>query len=359
MIILKKAKVREVLYEDISHQLILIDIDGKIEKAINYLCFCNQAKKGDSVIVNTLATRLELGSGGYHYILTVLEKSEKVDPIDLGHIIKLNYTPLQSASLSAEEKDSPHHDSFKKEVDLKRKCLIIGGLHSQIAPAAAVAKFLNQNNRVVYIMTDSAALPISCSNLIRELKEKNLLDFTITTGNSFGGDYETVNIFTAIQLAEDILKADLTIITCGPGLKGTSSFFGFGAMEVGTLINTIAALNGRPIVIPRISFKDKRKRHLYISHHTLTALSIAALSSSEVIFPAMKDEDWNRINDKISKSKVIDKHKIIRYGSDKTKTSLKEFDLDVSTMGRNYQDEPYFFNAAGAAAEFALREGRL
>ena len=53
-------------------------------------------------------------------------------------------------------------------------------------------------------MTDSAALPLYLSNVIYHLQEEGLLSGTITCGQAFGGDLETVNIYTALIAAREV-----------------------------------------------------------------------------------------------------------------------------------------------------------
>ena len=53
--------------------------------------------------------------------------------------------------------------------------VVIGQLHSQLAPAAAAIKrATRQHARVAYMMTDSAALPLAFSRRIAELRDKGL-----------------------------------------------------------------------------------------------------------------------------------------------------------------------------------------
>jgi hypothetical protein len=55
-------------------------------------------------------------------------------------------------------------------------------------------------------MTDEGALPAMFSNSLYELK--NLVDrlYCYTCGQAFGGDYEAVNIFSALITAKEIVR---------------------------------------------------------------------------------------------------------------------------------------------------------
>ena len=56
-------------------------------------------------------------------------------------------------------------------------------------------------------MTDGAALPIYLSKNVDTLKKKGLIDNTITIGSAFGGEYECINIHTALITAKEVLNA--------------------------------------------------------------------------------------------------------------------------------------------------------
>ena len=54
-------------------------------------------------------------------------------------------------------------------------------------------------------MTDGAALPLALSDLVWQLRERGLLDSTITCGHAFGGDYEAVSVYSALAVARHII----------------------------------------------------------------------------------------------------------------------------------------------------------
>ena len=55
--------------------------------------------------------------------------------------------------------------------------------------------------RVVYVMTDGASLPIVISDLVHELRSRDLLDATITCGQAFGGDHDAISLQSALAIA--------------------------------------------------------------------------------------------------------------------------------------------------------------
>ena len=52
--------------------------------------------------------------------------------------------------------------------------VLVGELHSMLAPAAAVIHYYYPGSRLVYLMTDGAALPLAFSRTVEELCQKIL-----------------------------------------------------------------------------------------------------------------------------------------------------------------------------------------
>ena len=220
MISYKIGIVDSIIKDDANITLFNVSIDNSIFKAINYKDFTGDIQLNDIVILNTTAVELSLGTGGYHFVIFNYRNKSK-DLEGTGHIMKLRYTPLQLKCLVAEEEDSPYHNVFNEFKSLDNHICIVATLHSMIAPIIAMIKFINKDIKINYIMTDGGALPISFSNTIAELKNKGMIDNTITIGHAFGGDLECINIYTGLIAAKEILKGDVTIISMGPGIVGT------------------------------------------------------------------------------------------------------------------------------------------
>ena len=140
--------------------------------------------------------------------------------------------------------------------------------------AAAFAQ-ARPGRRLVYVMTDSAALPLALSDLVADLRERGLLAATVTCGQAFGGDHEAVNVPSALQVAVAGPAPTPSWSAPGPGVVGTGSGYGFGGVEVAAVVDAAAHLGGRPIVAVRYSDADPRDRHRGVSHHTTTALALA------------------------------------------------------------------------------------
>ena len=292
-----------------------------------------------------------MGTGGVHFIIFNYSNESK-NFTGKGHIMKLRYTPQQIKCLVAEEENSPYHNVFTNFQSLDKHIFIIGTLHSMLAPAAAMIKYINNRSKVNYIMTDGGCLPIHYSNTVKLLKEKGLIENTITIGHAFGGDLECTNIYTGLIAAKEILKGDVTIITMGPGIVGTGTKYGFSGIEQGYIIDAVNTLGGNPIVVPRISFNDSRERHIGISHHTRTVLSEISKTSGKVIIPILDEYKLNIIKKQIESLDIDKKHDIIYKNGNKVIEAMNNFDLAITTMGRGYDKDREYFLTLGAIGTY-------
>lgn len=353
MISKKIGIVNSIVNEDSDIQEILVLVDERIEKAINYTKMNSKVKLNDEIVLNTSAVELNLGTGGTHFVIANLNNLES-KMSEGGHIMKLRYTPLQVKIMAAEEQDSVHHEKIKNFVSLDKLPVVVGELHSMLSPFVATLKKNNDKLNVVYIMTDGAALPMYLSKNVKELKRKNLIDYTISIGNSFGGDYECINIYTALILAKEVLKADVVFVSMGPGIVGSGTKYGFTGIEVGNILDAVVKLGGKPIAIPRISFADKRNRHEGLSHHSITILK--DIVNNRVSVPINIQDNLKRdcVCTQLKENNLFDIHEIIFIKEDKTKENLDFFDLKVTSMGRGFKEDEEFFKSCSGAAYLVL-----
>lgn len=354
MIRIRKGTVVSITSRNDRITLVYIKFDDIIEKALNYNYLSGDIKVNDIVYINSTANFLKLGTGGYNYVIINETRGYITDINKLGHIMKLRYTPFQlNCSLSEEE--CLKYDNIKNNFgNLGGMVVITGELHSMLSPTACCLKYINKDIKVVYIMTDGGSLPIDFSFSVNELKCKKIITYTITSGNAFGGDMEAVNIYDALIIAHMILKCDIAIVTMGPGIVGTGTKYGFSGIEQGAIIDCINTIKGIPLLIPRISFKDLRKRHYGISHHTLTILSEIAKTKAHVIFPVLEDDKMDFIKSQVATLGIEEKHFIHFVDCDTVFMALNSFNINVSTMGRGLHEEREFFMACSSAACYAL-----
>jgi len=297
--------------------------DGELAYALTQLT--GPVAVGDRVVVNTTAVELGLGTGGWHVVHWNLSRESWASP-GPGHILKLRYTSLQVDTGAADERA----DGRSGEADDLRGLPVVAcALHSQVACVAAVFKAMAPGRRLVYLMTDGAALPLALSDLVHDLRRVGLLDATITAGQAFGGDLEAVNLHSGLALSRSRLGAHAVVAGIGPGAVGTASRLGHTGLEVSAIVDAAAKLGGQGVVASRYSNADARPRHRGVSHHTSTALD---LSYSAPLVPSPDDVDVPDVG-----------------------ALLRSHGLEVTTMGRGPDDDPAFFQWAGAAGVVAAR----
>lgn len=337
-----------------GRQELTVLIDGNLEDAINYPEMVGVCQFGDEVLLNTTAKQLHLGTGGWHYVLAIYGRERSF--FDEGHIMKLRYTPVQGKVLSVEEPASPYHEIMKTVNEIDGLPVAVGGLHSMLAPFVWTIKGSNETCKIVYLMSDGACLPIGFSKIVNLLKSRGLLHKTITFGHAFGGDFEAINVYSALLAAKHVAKADVVIITMGPGIVGTGTSWGTTAIEQGFFLNAISHLKGRPILIPRLSEGDSRVRHQGLSHHLKTILQFVV--DFPITFPlpqmfknhAEYKEQVAHLNQKISWENTRDAFSDLFFSG-----------LPLSTMGRSlYEDELFFHGVVASALNTLriLRDGR-
>lgn len=355
---LTRVRARVVSIDLVRGDAVEISVDaaGKREKAIAYTALVGQVAVNDEVLLNTTAVRKSLGTGGYHFVIANLSH-ESQSGEDAGHVVKLRYTPVQHTVLSVEEPDSPERAAIESFNTLDRTPVVVGQLHSQLAPAAAAVKRLtNHRAKVCYVMTDSAALPMAFSRNVHELRNLGLLDSTVTVGQAFGGEIEAVNIYSGLIAARQVVQADVIIVCPGPGNVGTGTTFGFSSIEQGEIVNAVNTLGGKPIAVARISFADPRPRHRGLSHHTVTSLGRVALSGCVLALPMIDQMRLMTIEEQIAHSPIAYKHKVRVADGRPGVVELQERGFILQSMGRSYSEDEEFFLSAAAAGAVAAEE---
>lgn len=290
---------------------------------------------GDRVVVNTTAVELGLGTGGSHVVHWNLER-ESWSERGPGHVLKLRYTSLQADIGVAEENADP----ARATSDLASRPVVACALHSQVACVAAAFSLVAPDRRLVYVMTDAAALPLAISDLVAGLRVAGLVRGTVTCGQAFGGDIEAVNLYSGLLLAVSALGADAVVVAAGPGGVGTGGGVGFSAVDVAHVLDASAALGGRPVVAVRFSDREPRDRHRGVSHHTRSAL---ALTLASAVVPVPSGEPHPDVAD----------HQVVEVEAPDVVAVLAAHGLAVTTMGRSLEDDPRFAQYAGAAGALA------
>jgi hypothetical protein len=307
---------------------------------------------GDRVVMNTTATDLDLGTGGDDFVLWNLAW-DGIEDMGDGHILKMRYTPWQFDTLAIEESRSPYHSELADATSIGAMPVIVCGLHSQIAPVFAVLLSRMPDLNAAYVMTDGGGLPLAHSRLVAGLWERELLGTTITCGHAFGGLMEAVNVYSGLMAAH-IAGMDIAVVSIGPGVVGTETALGHTGMHQADAISAAGMLGGGPVAALRVSFADERERHRVVSQQSLTALKFTGWAPATVAVPDLGDGRTEEIRRLLDSAGVSERHEVKVIDASETTAALKSFDLRPTTMGRSFDDDPAFFEAAGAAAIAAL-----
>ncbi len=293
-------------------------------RAISYPALTGEIEAGDVVLLNTRARELGLGSGGFDLVVANLTRGLWLEAEQAAHVMNLPYTPLQHAVPFAEE------DGLETST-LGGMPVVCTGLHSQVAPACAALAGL----RVTYLQLGGGALPVQLSDALRTLHVRRLIDRTISVSPCFGGDLQCVTVASALLVARE-RGAQAVVCSIGPGIVGTGSRYGHGGMAAAEAANAAAALDGRPVLAPRVSFGDPRERHQGLSRHTRAVLDLV-LGRHQVAWPAG-----------LAAPDDLTVEAVPVTGWEEACASL-----DLSHMGRGPVDDPWFFAAAFAAGRLA------
>jgi hypothetical protein len=380
-----------------------VSVDGVPVRALAYPALTGCPRPGDRVLLNTTALDLGLGTGGYAMVVAVPGRLPP-DPEPAGHLVKARYTPLQATVLGADEQGSPHHEVLRDADDIGGMPVVLADLHSAVPavlagvfdhaagrgagsapspaspdpaappapapapaspptaaappapaspPAPSVPAPAPVPARIVYVMQDGGALPAWFSRTCAALKDAGWLAATVTTGQSFGGDIETVTLHTGLLAARHVLGADIAVVAQGPGNLGTGTRWGFSGVAAGEAVNAVAALRGRPVASLRVSEADPRERHHGISHHSLTAYGRVALARADVVVPGLGGSFGAGVA--AAAEPLRARHAVVTVPVDGLEAALRACPVPLSTMGRGLDQDLAYFLAAAAAGRHAAR----
>jgi hypothetical protein len=343
-----------------------VSVDGtppRRVRALAYPLLTGLPRAGDRVLLNTTALDLGLGTGGYALVVAIPDRLPPDSGLG-GHLVKARYTPLQTTVAGADAQGSAHYDVLRDADDVAGMPVVVADLHSAL-PAVLAGVFDSAERtganppsvpgsaRVVYVMQDGGALPAWFSRTCATLKEAGWLAATVTTGQSFGGDLETVTVHTGLLAARHVLGADIAVVAQGPGNLGTGTRWGFSGVAAGEVVNAVTALGGRPVASLRVSDADPRERHRGISHHSLTAYGRVALARADVVVAALGGEFGARVA--AEAGRLSERHRIVTVPVDGLEAALRACPAPLSTMGRGLDEDLAYFLTAAAAGRHADR----
>jgi len=327
MLTLRRGLVTAILSR--NEGLARIEVDGAL--CVAYPRLTGPVALGDDVLVNVQAGELELGSGGFDVLYANLTRGLELAGEQGAHVMKLPYLPGQVAVRHAEE------DGALVET-LGGLPIVCCSLHSQVVPVCAG---LETGRRLAYLQLPGGALPVCLSDSLRALEERGYLASTVAIGPCVDGDVACVSVASALLWAATE-GFDAAVCAIGPGIVGTGSRFGHGAVGVAEAANAALALGGVPIIAVRASESDPRERHRGVSHHTRAALELCL---GKVVLPwpsGWPAPAWLDEPEEIEVDGWMDACA----------------GLPLSHMGRGAGDDPLFFAAAFAAGRAAANRIR-
>lgn len=353
--------VSAILAERPGAQEIQALVEGaSLRNALNLTDLTGTLEVGDAVVLNIVAVELGLGTGGLDYVVSATP-NRLADAPPKGHILKLRYTPLQTPVLAVEAPESPYHETIAQFQSLQETPVVCMELHSQLPAVCAGIRWaegahhLSRPLKIVYIMTDASALSLPLSRIVPYLKAQNLLHATVTVGQAFGGDYEAVNLYSGMAFAKEVLQADVIVTGQGPGNAGTQTPLGFSGIDQGLAVNAAASLGGEAVVVPRISFAEKRHHHHGMSLHTITILRQIVRAPVWVPIPRLPVEQLVRICTMMDELDLDSAVQTTIIDAEQSMSELEGLRPYLSTMGRGLDAETPFFLAAAAAGILAVQ----
>jgi hypothetical protein len=281
---------------------------------------------GDEVLVNEQARELGLGSGGFDVLYANLTRGLGLTPDSGAHVMALPYTPLQHAVHHAEERDP-----LAERLD--GTPVVCCSLHSQLAPVCAG---LGDDVRVAYVQVAGGALPVSLSDTVRTLRGRGLVDVAVAASPCHDGEVQCANIASALAWAR-AAACDAVVCSVGPGIVGTGSRLGHGAVAAAEAANAATALGGSPILAVRVSEGDPRERHRGVSHHTRAVLELCVGRVTAAWPAGLLPPSWLDAREEVE----VDDWREACAG------------LPLDHMGRGPDEDAWFFAAAFAAGRFA------
>ena len=348
-------------------------LPGQRIRAVAYEALTGLPGAAERVRLEVSALDRALGTGGHAMVSSRLDVLPP-DPPREGHLVKARYMPDQVMVTGVDEQGTAHHGLLSQPIgslDLEGMPVVVADLHSSLPAVLAGLRSPDgqEQPRVAYIMTDGGALPLAYSRVVAALSQAGWLTGTITAGQAWGGDIETVSVHNALLAARHVLRADAAVVIQGPGNLGTETPWGFSGVACGDAINAIATLGGHPVACLRVSQADARARHRGVSHHSMTAYGRVALAGADVVVPALEGPLGVQVRQEAealcAPRPGAGQHRLVEVPTDGLPELLREAEAQtgvrLSTMRRGLDEDAAAFIAAAAAGRHArqiLDEGK-
>lgn len=353
-------------------------LPGEERRAVAYEQGTGLPDPGERVRLEVSALDRALGTGGHAMVSARLDVLP-TDPPREGHLVKARYMPDQVMITGVDEQGTEHHELLSApvgELGLDGVPVVIADLHSSLpailaglrsptsrtGTCATTVAPTSSAPRVVYVMTDGGALPMTYSRTVASLTESGWLDGTVTAGQAWGGDLEAVSLHNALLAAVHVLRAEAVVVIQGPGNLGTDTPWGFSGVACGDAVNAVATLGGRAIACLRVSDADPRERHRGVSHHSLTAYGLVSRAGADVVVPDLPGAFGDRVRTDAAalggSRPGAEPHRLVDVATEGLRQALLAMQeatgVRLSTMGRGLDEDEAAFLAAAAAGRHAV-----
>jgi hypothetical protein len=336
-------------WRDALELTVAVDGDGEVP-ALAHPSLVGTPQVGDEVLLNTTAWSAGLGTGGYALVVAVPDRLPADPGEDAGHLVKARYSPLQVTVRGVDEPGSEHHAALAEADDLGGMPVVVADLHSALPAVLIGALATDPDLRIAYVMTDGGALPAAFSRTLAGLRAS--LAGTVTVGQAWGGDLEAVTVHSGLLAARHVLRADLTVVSQGPGGLGTGTPWGYSGVAAGEVCNAVTVLGGEAVGALRISDADPRHRHRGVSHHSLTAFGRVALGGVTLVAPrGLSSELGGQVDEDLAGQP--ERNPVVWVDTDGLDELLRLSPVPLETMGRGLDEERAYFLAAAAAGRYA------
>ncbi len=143
MIRWRRGEVREIRREWPGALEIEVAVDdGTRCRALAYPPLVGRPEPGDTVLLNTTALAMGLGTGGYAMVVAIPDRLPQ-DPSGPGHLVKARYTPCRPRSWAPTSR-TPPTTPFSEDADsLDGMPVVVADLHSAL-PAILCGLYLER-----------------------------------------------------------------------------------------------------------------------------------------------------------------------------------------------------------------------
>ena len=300
--------------------LVRCEVDGA--PCVAYTRLTGPVEDGDTVIVNTQARELELGSGGFDVLYANLTRGLSLAAAEGAHVMALPYTPGQAAFRTGEE-------GRRYPDGLEAMPVVCCGLHSQLAPVCAALAGL----RVAYVQLAGGALPVSLSDTVRALRARRLIEVAVAVAPVFRRRHRLRQRRVGPPAGEGEGR-HVAVCAIGPGIVGTGTSFGHGGVAVadgGECGGGSRRSGGRGRRGSRTAILASATAESRTTRTTLSGSASASCGSPGR--PTLPEATGTPLS----------RPSTSRAGSERC------VGLPLSHMGRDASDDPWFFAAAFAA----------